>query len=341
MRVLDSGPWRRALAWVLLGSLLLVLSAGALGLAPDPAQWWAVATGTADARTMFLVQELRGPRTAAAVLIGAALGMAGAVTQAVLRNVLASPDIIGVTAGAGLGAVASIVGAAGFPALLLLGPWRLPLAAGIGALAAGALVLLFAWRGGSGGGFTGTRLVLVGLGVNAGLGAAVSWLLLRAELPDLASALVWLTGSLNQATWDLLGPSAAVAAVAGAGCVVLGARWLPVLALGDELAAGLGLRVRPAVLALLGLAVVVAGAATAVAGPVGFVAFVAPQLALRLFRTAQEDPASAALTGAVLMLLADLVGKNLFPVVLPVGLVTSIAGAPFLVWVLLALSRRR
>lgn len=336
-RFLCIGVVRSTWCWWILGALLVLLLSGALGLGLNPLAGWAVATGEADAKTMFLVRELRGPRAIAAVLVGVGFGISGAVTQAVLRNVLASPDIIGVTAGASLGAVSAIVGAGFFPAIMLLGPWRLPLSASLGAVLAGVLVLIFSGRGG----IHSFRLVLVGLGVNAGLGSAVSWMLLRADLPDLNSALVWLTGSLNQATWAVITPVSLVLLVAGGGCIVLGSRWLSVLDLGDELAMGLGMHVQPVKLLLLGMAVITAGAAVALAGPVGFIAFVAPQLAQRLFGTSHPTPGPAALTGAVLMLMADYIGKSWFPVVLPVGLVTSIAGAPFLIWVLLSLSRKR
>ncbi|GED04892.1 ABC transporter permease [Glutamicibacter uratoxydans] len=328
--------WREVLCWGVLIAAGVLLLASSLGLRLDVGQWWLAVTGQLDAGTMFLVRDLRGPRVMGAVVVGVGFAIAGAITQAVLRNVLASPDIIGVTAGASLGAVASIVGAGMFPALLLLGPWRLPISATLGALLAGAMVLLFSYRGG----ISSFRLVLVGLGVNAGLGAGVSWLLLRAELPDLNSAMIWMTGSLSLATWDLLRPVVMAVVLIGAVLIFLGARWLDVLDLGDDLAAALGLRVRSVTL-LLGLSVLLAGVTVAVAGPVGFIAFVAPQLAQRMFGTTHPTPGRAALTGAVLMLLADLIGQNLFPVLLPVGLVTSIAGAPFLVWILLILSRKR
>ncbi|MFJ2618312.1 FecCD family ABC transporter permease [Glutamicibacter sp. NPDC087344] len=329
--------WRAPLCWVLLAAACLLLLLNALGLGADVRQWWLVATGQADSGTMFLVRELRGPRALGAVVVGVGFGIAGAITQSVLRNVLASPDIIGVTSGASLGAVTSIVGTSLFPAILLLGPWRLPLSAMLGAVLAGALVISLSYRGG----ISSFRLVLVGLGVNAGLGAGVSWMLLRAELPDLNSAMVWLTGSLSLATWDLLKPVALLVLLLGAILIILAARWLDILELGDDVAAALGLNVKAVSLILLGTSVVLAGATVAVAGPVGFIAFVAPQLAQRMFGTTHPTPGRAALTGAVLMLLADLLGQNVFPVLLPVGLVTSIAGAPFLVWILLLLSKKR
>lgn len=326
--------WRRALCWLLLSLAGVLLAVNALGLGVDVRVWCAVLEGSTDPGTMFLIRDLRGPRAVAAILVGVGFGVSGAITQAVLRNVLASPDIIGVTAGASLGAVISIVGASSIPAILLLGAWRLPIAAAFGALIAGVAVLAFSYRGS----LSSFRLVLVGLGVNAGLGAGVSWLLLRAELPDLNSALVWLTGSLSLATWTVIVPAGSIILLGGILAVLLCARWLGVLQLGDDLARSLGVRVQGASLSLLGISVLIAGAAVAIAGPVGFIAFVAPQLAQRLFGHTHPEPAPAALTGAVLMLLADLLGKTLFPVALPVGLVTSMVGAPFLAWVLLSMS---
>ncbi|MCW4465680.1 iron ABC transporter permease [Glutamicibacter sp. MNS18] len=328
--------WRRLACWVVLSVAGVLLLAHALGLGADVRLWLAVADGSADEGTLFLVRDLRGPRAAAAILVGVGFGLAGAITQAVLRNVLASPDIIGVTAGASLGAVASIVGATMIPAMGPLGPWRLPIAAAAGALLAGLLVLTFSFQGQ----LSSFRLVLVGLGVNAGLGAGVSWLLLRADLPDLNSALVWLTGSLSLATWTVIAPAGSMILAGGIIATVLCTRWLGVLQLGDEVARSLGVRVQAASLGLLGVSVLIAGAAVAIAGPVGFIAFVAPQAAQRLFGATHPEPGPAAVTGAVLMLAAGWLGKTLFPVALPVGLVTSMAGAPFLAWVLLSMSRK-
>lgn len=284
----------------------------------------------------YVVAEFRRPRVLGAVVVGLGLGAAGAVTQSLLRNPLASPDIIGVTAGASAAAVLSLAGGS---SLALAQGWMsgtpVALAALGGGLVAGAIVLLCAWRRG----LAAHRVVLVGLGVNAGFGALTSWLLLRADLSGLATALTWLTGSLNQVRVDALG-SVALLLAAGFVALALGARTLGLLRYDPRVAGALGVSVAPVQLGLLGLAVGLAAVTTAVAGPVPFVAFVAPQIALVLLRTEGPPVGGAALVGAVMMLGSDLVAARLFPVPLPVGLVTSFVGVPVLLWLLLSARRR-
>ncbi|GAB3458215.1 iron ABC transporter permease [Kineococcus endophyticus] len=320
----------RLVVWVVLLVAVLVGCVAAIALGERvlaPADVLAALTGSASPGLEFLVLELRAPRAVTAVLVGAALGASGAVTQSLLRNPLASPDIVGVTAGASCAVVVGLLGVGGLGgAVAAAGPVA---AAAVGAAAAAAVVLLLAWKDG----ITARRVVLVGLGVNAGLGAATSWTLLRADLPDLGQALRWLTGSLNDVDPDRL-PT--VAAVVGVALVLLAAsaRTLDVLRLDDVTAAALGVRVGRARVLLLALAVVLAAAATAVAGPVGFVAFAAPQLAQVVFRTAGPPVGGATVVGALAVLLADLVARTAFPQPVPVGLVTAAAGAPLLLWLL-------
>lgn len=281
----------------------------------------------------FLVEELRAPRAFGAVVAGFGLGLAGAVTQSVLRNPLASPDIIGVTAGAGAAAVAVLAGGSSLAFATVGG--SLAATAVAGGLVAAGLVLLLAWSRDPGrGGLRPGRVVLVGLGINAGFGSLSYWLLLKADLPDLTAALIWLSGSLNQSSYATSVPAAVV--VGGVGLVVLLAqRWLGLLRFDDITIRSLGVVPARAQLLQIGLAVIVASAATAVAGPIGFVAFVAPQIAHRLTRGAGAGPFTGGLVGAVLVLGADLIGRELLPVNMPVGLVTALLGAPFLLWLLL------
>ena len=289
--------------------------------------------GAGDPADRFVILGLRAPRAATAIVVGFALGAAGAITQSVARNPLASPDILGVTAGATAAAVAAIVLAGTGAMSGFLVTAGLPVVAVLGGLVATALVCLLAWRGG----IEGYRLVLVGLGVNAGASAITSWMLVRAELPDLNAALIWMTGSLNRASFEIAGPVAVVVVVTVV-VSALSTRWLAILRFDSRVIVGLGVRRSAAQLLQIALAVVLAAAATAAAGPVPFVAFVAPQIAWRALAAQGPPPLGAGLVGACVVLAADLGARSL-PVDLPVGVVTSAVGAPFLLWLLLRESR--
>jgi iron complex transport system permease protein len=288
----------------------------------------AALTGRGDQRSVLVVQTLRLPRILVGLLVGAAFGLSGALTQSVARNPLASPDVVGVTAGASAAAVA----------VLVLGlPLSLPLAAMAGGLGAAALVGVLAWRDG----VTGPRLVLVGVGVSYVGWSLTSYLLVRGDLTDAQRATVWLAGSLNGRGWEHVRPVAVAVAVLVPLALVLG-RSLASLRLGDDLARGLGLRVNATRVGLVVVAVVLASVATASAGPVVFVALVAPQIALRLTGGPGLPLAASAATGAVLVVAADLVARTALPgTQLPVGAVTAVVGAPVLLWLLRRSARGR
>lgn len=282
--------------------------------------------GHGDPGALLVVNTLRLPRVVAGLLVGAAFGLAGALTQAVTRNPLASPDVVGVTPGAAVAAVAVIV---------LGWPLPLPLAALLGGLATATLVGGLSWRGG----LTGPRLLLVGVGLSACATSATTYLLVRADITDAARATVWLTGSLNGRGWEHARPVAAVLPAAVALLLVLG-RSLAGLRLGDDLARSLGVRVTGARLGLVVVAVGLAAVATSAAGPVAFVGLVAPQLAVRLAGTPGVPLAASAATGAALVTAADLVARTLLPATeLPVGAVTALVGAPVLLLLLRRLTR--
>lgn len=287
----------------------------------------------------FIVMESKLPRAAIGAMIGVAFGLAGALFQAMLRNPLASPDIIGISYGASAAAVTAIVvfGASG---AVVSG------AALCGALGVAALIYAISnggALGGSGrGDAAGNRLILAGVGIAAALHAAVSFLLTRADIRTAAEALIWLNGSLNSAGWERAGVLAlalvvllpAVAALAGP---------LRILELGPDTAAGLGIRVGVTRLALVAVAVSLAAAATAAAGPVSFVAFLAGPIARRF--TGRSSLPASALVGALIVLAADFLAVNAAPLlldgtVLPVGVVTGALGAPFLLWLLATTNRK-
>jgi iron complex transport system permease protein len=284
----------------------------------------AVLTGGGERLDRFVVLGLRLPRAVVGILVGFALGVAGAITQTITRNPLASPDLLGVSAGASAAAVAAMVGAQTLGAAV-----GVPLAALVGGLVAGGAIYLLAWRGG----LDGFRLVLVGIGIAAFFTALTHWLLVRAELNQAAQATVWLTGSLNGRSWDHAVPVLVAVLVVMALAVPVSFS-LRALTLGDETAAGLGARVELSRSVLFLIAVVLASVATASAGPVSFVALIAPQLALRLARGAVPPLIAAGAVGAVMLTGCDLLARTVLPVQLPVGVLTGLLGAPYLLYLI-------
>lgn len=284
--------------------------------------------GGGDDRSAFVVRTLRLPRGLTAVLVGASFGLSGAVFQRIARNPLASPDIIGVNAGAAAAAVFVIVVLHGSSAQVSLG-------ALFGATLTAIAIYLLAYRQG----VSGYRLVLVGIGVTAVLGSVTSYLLTRAELYDVQRASVWLTGSLNGRSWDHVGPVGLALAVLLPVTIAL-TRQLRALELGDDTATGLGAHVERSRAALLLSATALAAVATASAGPVAFVALAAPQIARRLVGGRSLGLLPAAACGALLLVASDLLGRRILaPTELPVGIITAILGAPYLLFLLARANR--
>ncbi|MEV7548721.1 iron chelate uptake ABC transporter family permease subunit [Amycolatopsis sp. NPDC089917] len=267
----------------------------------------------------YVFWTVRLPRVLTGLLVGAALGVSGAIVQSLARNPLASPDVLGVSGGAATGALLQIV---------LLGGSALAVAftSLAGAMVAAAVVYLISHRAG----VSGLRLVLVGIGIAAFLSASNRYLLITAELDDAFRAGVWLTGSLLNRTWDhvTIGTIAVVVLVPAA---ILLSRRLGLLELGDEMSIGLGVPVGPTRLGLFAIAVGLAGAATAAAGPVAFVALAAPHVARRLLHASGPSLVGAGLVGSVLLIGADLAGQAAFPAGdLPVGVATGVFGGCYL-----------
>ncbi len=284
--------------------------------------------GTGDPGTLLIVQELRLPRAMAGLLVGIAFGISGALFQTMTLNPLASPDMIGITQGAGAAVVAGIVlgwdGGLSTQALGLLG-----------ALTAALLVYALAWKRGT----TGYRIVLVGIGIAWICTSATDYLMARGERFQAQAALGWLVGNLNGRGWDQIGPLAVAMAVLVPASLLLG-RLMRTLQLGDDVARGLGTRVQPVRLAVLLTGVGLVAFGTAVAGPVAFVALAAPQIAQRLARTAWPPPVASGLTGALAVLASDLIARKLISgTELPVGIVTGVLGAPVLLWLLVRANR--
>lgn len=288
----------------------------------------------------FIIIESRLPRALTAVVVGAALGLSGALMQSILHNPLAGPDVLGITTGASVGAVAVLVGSGG-ATTGLIATVGAPLAALTGGLLTAVVIYLLAWGRGRGGerGVTGFRLVLIGIGVNAVLMSMISWLLTRASLTDAARAQVWLNGSLNAADMSRVVPAVIALSVVTVVSLV-SARTLATLRLGEESTRVLGVRIQSQQALLIGASVVAASVATAAVGPVGFVALAAPQIARMALRTPGEPLIASALTGAALVAGADIISRTLLPVDLPVGIVTAALGGPFLLYLLVRMNRK-
>ncbi|BDZ53650.1 FecCD family ABC transporter permease [Agromyces marinus] len=307
---------------------LATLSLGAAGVTPD--RVLAVLLGGGDRLDRFVVLELRMPRIVAALLVGVAFALAGAVFQSTLRNPLASPDILGISAGASLGAVWAI---------LVLGAGGVVVAgyAFGGGLAVAVVIWFAAWRQG----LHGVRFVLVGVGMAYLCGSTVSWLLARSDVREAQAALHWTVGSVA----DVRGDELVVLAVGVALCALalaVATRALGPLALGDDHALALGVRADAARVVLLLVAVALVALATSVAGPVAFVALIAPAVARRLVGGGGAAVAAAAAIGAVLTLGADVIGQFAIPgFSAPLGIVTGVIGAPYLLWLLARTERTR
>ncbi|MFD2611438.1 FecCD family ABC transporter permease [Paenibacillus gansuensis] len=316
----------------IIGVIFLSLSIGTIRVTPLEVLKSLAGMGSEQSRLILF--DFRLPRIVLAMLIGAALALSGAVLQAVSGNDIADPGILGINAGAGFGVVLFLWAVQGnsYNELGSLSVLSMPISAIAGAMAASVLVYRLAWKGG----ITSTRLLLVGVAVHAAFSSALIIVQLKMDDGDFMRATIWLSGSIWGSNWTyvwailpwivLLIPY-----------VVYKARMLDVLSLGDGLATGLGVPVERQRRRLLLASVALAGAGVAAGGGIAFIGLAAPHLAKRLVgpKHALLIPASA-LMGALLLLLADTIGKNILPPSeIPVGLVISIIGAPYFIYLLL------
>ncbi|WP_238431333.1 FecCD family ABC transporter permease [Streptomyces cavernae] len=271
----------------------------------------------------LVVGTLREPRLVVGLLVGAAFGVAGGLIQTVSRNPLASPDVIGISQGAG----ALTVGAMTFGVTSYA---VLPYLSVAGGVLAALLVYVFAWRGG----LHASRFVLIGIGIAIALRSVTSLLMTKGDYLVAQQAQIWMTGSLNGRGWAEAAPLGwSLLVLAPAVAWAMHAQRMA--GLDDDTAVALGVRLGRVRLGLTLLGVVLASVATGAAGPVDFVALLAPQIARRLTRTAQIPLVSSALLGAVIVVLADLLARRLFsPTEVPVGVLTAAVGAPYLIWLI-------
>ena len=312
-------------------ALLAIFAACLLGSTPLPAgRVLAALFGGADAGDRLVVWQIRLPRALAAFVTGAALGISGAALQGLLRNPLAEPGVLGVSASASLFATVSI-----YYGLVALSPWVLPLSAILGALAATALIALAAIRTNSV-----VTLILIGVGISSFTGAAMSLLMNLAPNPFTLSDMInWMLGSVANRSFVEIG-FAAPFLIAGAAVLLVSRRGLSALTLGEEAASGVGLDLRrQRILTVLG-AGLATGGAVALAGAIGFVGIMAPHI-VRPF--VKHDPARSlipsALLAGLILVLAD-IGVRILPTVneLKLGVVAALVGAPAFVWI--AMRRR-
>ena len=319
---------------VVLGVLLVVLVVAIVSLsvgdyAIAPADLWQTMWGRGDRAQSYVVFQVRAPRLSMALLVGASLGAAGALLQSLLGNPLASPDLLGISGGAGVAAVFTIL-------ILGVGGPLLAVAAFAGGLVVAAFLLLAGNRRTDGG----YRLILAGVGIAFLCTAVTSYLMVRAQLELAQSALIWLTGSLASTPWWNV-VIVLVVAIAATPAVIACARWLPLTQMGAPTAASLGVRAGTVRVVAVFTAVLLTAVTCAFVGPISFIALCAPAIARPLLGHGAVGIGTSAAIGAALLASADLVAQFALPgVSVPVGVVTGAVGAVFLLW-LLATSKGR
>lgn len=276
----------------------------------------------------FAVNTIRLPRMLTGLLAGFAFGMAGAVFQTMLRNPLANPNVIGITAGSSAAAVFCIL-------ILHTSDTVVSIVSVIAGLATVLLIYVFSKAKP----FSIGRLILVGIGVQAMLNAVISYLLMIGAQQDIPTALRWLSGSLNGSQMQEL-PSLVISVLICAPIIIMLAKHLSILELGEQAAASLGVSTDKTRITLIICAVIMIALATAVTGPIAFVAFLSGPIAKRLVGAGFSSLIPAGLVGANLVLAADLIGQFAFEVRFPAGIITGILGAPYLIFLLIRMNRK-
>ncbi|WP_099469693.1 FecCD family ABC transporter permease [Konateibacter massiliensis] len=287
-----------------------------------------VLKGIETGNAAFTIQTLRLPRLLIGALAGLAFGMAGNTFQTLLRNDLASPDIIGVTSGSSVAAVFCIL-------MLHMSGNAVSLVALISGLLVAALIFLLS----QGKGFSKGRLILIGIGIQAMMHAATSFILLKSAEYDVATALRWLNGSLNGVQMKSV-PSLFIVVVTVGLFITVLSRHLQVLQLGDASAITLGVKIKLTYLMLIFAAVFLVAFATSVTGPIASVAFLSGPIASKLIGKGRVNTIPAGLVGAILVLAADLVGQYALGTRYPVGVITGILGAPYMLFLLVSMNRK-
>ncbi|WP_375373634.1 FecCD family ABC transporter permease [Mycobacterium sp. AZCC_0083] len=325
--------WRAIIvvAALLVGAFVIAVVAVGLGkYTVAPADVLGVLTGSNTSFDRVVVLEWRMPRMLMALLIGAALGISGAIFQALTRNALGSPDIIGVTSGAYTGALIVIAGIGG-------GYYAVATGALIGGLVTAVLVYALSYRNG----LAGFRLIVVGIAVSAVVNSVNQWIIIKIDFHTAVTASVWQQGTLSGQSWSQVLPMTVCLVVMAAILVAMGPQ-LPVLQMGDDAAGALGVRPDRARLAYLVVGVGLVALACGAAGPISFVALAAPQIARRLTASPGVGLVPSAVMGAVLLLVSDVIAQQVFSgSELPVGTVTVSLGGAYLIYLLISQARQR
>ena len=318
-------------ASLLAGTLVIAVLAIGIGkytVAPGDVLGLLMGTNTSFDRVVIL--EWRMPRMLMALLIGAALGVSGAIFQALTRNALGSPDIIGINSGAYTGALIVIAGIGG-------GYYAVVAGALVGGLVTAVVVYALSYRNG----LAGYRLIVVGIAVSAVLNSVNQWIVIKLDFHVAVTASVWQQGTLNGLSWTQVLPMTVCLVMVAVMLIALGPQ-LPVLQMGDDAAGALGVRPDRARLRYLVVGVGLVAVACAAAGPVSFVALAAPQIARRLTASPGVGLVPSAAMGAVLLLISDVIAQQLFSgSELPVGAVTVSLGGVYLVYRLVTQARQR
>lgn len=276
----------------------------------------------------FSVGRLRLPRMLIGIMVGAAFGIAGNTFQTMLRNPLASPDIIGISSGCSVSAVFCIL--------------VLHISGGIVSIISvvfGLLISLIIYMLSRGTGFSGGRLILIGIGVQAITNAMVSYMILKSTQYNVPSALRWLSGSLNGMSMKDVPIILLVLVIFGGISIVL-TKYIQILELGDELATTLGININILRVVLIVCSVVLIAFATAITGPIAFVSLLAGPIAIKLTGSSSANAFSAALVGAILVLAGDIIAQFAFTTRFPVGVITGMIGAPYMLILLIYANKR-
>ena len=276
----------------------------------------------------FAIKTIRVPRMLMGMLSGLAFGIAGNTFQVLLGNSLASPDIIGVTSGASVSAVFSILilGLSGNIVSVI-------------AILAGILVAVLIYGLSSGKGYSNARMVLIGIGMQAFLQGIISWILLKASEFDVSTALRWLSGSLNGVVMEDVYGLTVVVLLAGGALLVMTPD-IMMLTLGEAYATTLGVRLKRIRLSAIFCAILLIAVTTSVTGPIASVAFLSGPISSRLVGRGRNNMLVSGLTGAVLVLASDFIGQHAWTVRYPVGVITGLLGAPYLIFLLIRMNRK-
>ncbi|MGM7723999.1 FecCD family ABC transporter permease [Metabacillus sp. Hm71] len=316
---------------LLIVSAIFLISTGIGEVLISPVNVFKTLIGYGTDMENLFVFSFRLPRIMVALLVGICLATAGAILQGLIRNPLASPDIIGITGG---GSVAVVVFLMLFSdknnALTVSIEW-MPVAAFLGATLLGLLVYLLSWKNGS----SSIRLVLIGIGLSMLTQSLTTLFMIRGPIYQAAQANVWITGTVYAATWEQVRVMLPVVLILLVICMI-SVRNVNIQELGDELATGVGSAVQKNRLFLLILSTALTGIAVAFAGAISFVGLMAPHIGRRLVGSSFGSllPVSA-LIGAILVMVADLIGRSLFsPLEVPAGVFTAAIGAPYFIYLL-------